>query len=54
MYYYYYVYSTIPLLPKSEILKPLGIFCGCTAPFVLDLVGNPEDSFFRDKAQLRS
>ena len=28
--------STIPLLPKSET-KPLSIFCGCTARFVLDL-----------------
>ena len=23
--------------------KPLAIFCECTAQFVLDLVGNPED-----------
>ena len=28
--------STIPLLPKS-----LAIFCGCTAQFMSDLVGNP-------------
>ena len=33
-----YTDSTIPLLPK---LKPLAIFCGCTALFVSDLVGNP-------------
>ena len=25
--------------------KPLAIFCGCTARFVWDLVGNPEDRF---------
>ena len=39
-----YTDSTIPLLPKSEI-KALAIFCGCTARFVSDLVGNPEDRF---------
>ena len=40
--------STIPLHPKSKILKPLVIFCGCTAiaKIVPDLVGNPEDRFF--------
>ena len=26
-------------------LKPLAIFCGCTARFVSDLVGNSEDRF---------
>lgn len=30
--------STVPLLPKSEILKPIAIFCGCTFQFVSDLV----------------
>ena len=39
-----YTDSTIPLLPKS-------IFCGCTARFVWDLVGNPEDRFSHIKAQ---
>ena len=34
------VESTIPLPPKS-----VTIFCGCTARFVSDLVGNPEDRF---------
>ena len=38
---FHYIDSTIPLLPKTEI--PLAIFCGCTAQFVLDLVGIPED-----------
>ena len=33
--------STIPLL---------AIFCGSTAQFVSDLVGNPEDRFSRDAA----
>ena len=28
------------------------IFRGCTARFVLDLVGNPEDGFSRDKARI--
>ena len=32
--------------------KPLAIFCCCTAWFVSDLVGNPEDRFSRDAAQL--
>ena len=26
-------------------LKPLAIFCGCTARFVSDLVGNPNTDF---------
>ena len=30
--------STIPLFPKSEIFKPLVIFCGCTPRLVSDLV----------------
>ena len=38
--------STIPLLPKSE-----AIFCGCTARFVSDLVGNPEDRFSHNEAR---
>ena len=33
---------------------PLAIFCGCTARFVLDLVGNPEDRFSDVAAQLIS
>ena len=40
-----YTDSTIPLLFKSEILKPLAIFCDCLVRFVSDLVGNPEDRF---------
>ena len=37
--------STIPLLSKSEIFKPLAIFSGSTARFVSVLVGNPKDRF---------
>ena len=43
--------STIPLLSKSEIPKSLTIFCDCTARFVSDLVGNPEDRFSHNEAQ---
>ena len=41
------VFSTkieqIYFLSKIQNFKPLDIFCGRTAPFVSDLVGNPED-----------
>ena len=46
-----YTDSTIPLLPKYEI--SLAIFCDCTARFVSDLIGNPEDWFSHNKAQLK-
>ena len=45
-----YTDSTIPLLSESKNFKPLGIFCGCTAWFVSDLVGNPEDRFSHNEA----
>ena len=32
--------------------KLLTIFCGCTARFVWDLVGNPEDWFSHNEAQI--
>ena len=32
--------------------KPLAIFFDCTARFVLDLVGNPEDRFSHNEAQI--
>ena len=32
--------------------KPPAIFCGCTARFVSDLVGNPEDRFSHNEAQM--
>ena len=46
--------SAIPLLPTVYIrnFKPLVIFCSCTARFVSDLVGNPEDRFSHNEAQL--
>ena len=44
-----YTDSTIPSLSK-----PLAIFCDCTVWFVLDLVGNPEDRFSHNKAQMFS
>ena len=48
-----YTDSTIPLLSKSEInSKLLAIFCGPTARFVLDLVGNPENWFSHNKAHM--
>ena len=40
-----YTDSTIPLL-----LKPLAIFCDCTARFVSDLAGNPKDRFSHNEA----
>ena len=43
-----YTDSTIPLLPK-----PLAIFCSCTARLVSDLVGNPEDRFSQNEAQMK-
>ena len=45
---FHYIDSTILLLPKSVISKPLSIFCECAAQFVSDLVGNPEGRFSRD------
>ena len=46
-----YIDSTIPLLSKIRNFKPLAIFCCCTARFVSDLVGNPEDRFSQNEAQ---
>ena len=46
-----YAVGTIPVLPKSDF-KSLTIFCGCTARFVSDLVGIPEDRFSHLAAQL--
>ena len=44
-----YTDSTIPLLRN-----PLAIFCGCTARFVTDLVGNPEDRFSHNEAHIET
>ena len=43
-----YMDSTIPLLPKFQASSYL---LSCTAWFVSDLVGNPEDPFSCDEAQ---
>ena len=43
-----YIDSTIPLLSKLLV-----IFCGSTAGFVSALVGNSEDRFSQNEAQLR-
>ena len=32
--------------------KPVAIFCGYTVRFVSDLVGNPEDRFSHNEAQM--
>ena len=48
-----YMDRTIPLLSKFQNFKPLAIFCGSTAWFVSDLVGNPEDRFSHNEAQIR-
>ena len=48
-----YMDSTIPLLPiKIRNFKPPAIFCGCTAWFMSDLVGNPEDRFSHNEAHM--
>ena len=40
---------------KEDIcINPLAIFYGCTAGFVSDLVGNPEDKFSNDVAQINN
>ena len=38
----------------KQNFEPLMIFCGCTAMFVLDLVGNQEDMFSHDAAEILS
>ena len=35
--------------PYTDSAIPLSIFCGCTAWFVSDLVGNPEDRFSHNR-----
>ena len=42
-----------PLLPKSDNVKPLAILCGCTVLFVSDRVGNLEDRFSSDTANMK-
>ena len=38
-------FCSLPLLPKPEIFSALAIFCGCTAWFLSELVGNPKICF---------
>ena len=47
---FHYTDCAIPLIIQT--VKPLAIFCGCTAQFVSDLVGNPEDRFSHNEAQI--
>ena len=49
-----YTDRTIPLLIYTliRIFKPLVISCGCTARFMSDLVGNPEDWFSHNESQI--
>ena len=48
-----YIDSTIsPLFKSKDDFKPLAIVCDCTARFVSDLVGNPEDRFSHNEAHL--
>ena len=47
-----YMDSTIPLLLDSKNFTPLAIFCGFTAQFMSDLVGNPENRFSHNEAQI--
>ena len=39
-----------PCFPYKDSTIPLAIFCGCTARFMSDLVGNPEDRFSQNEA----
>ena len=40
------------IVQYSQNFKSLACFCDCTGRFVLDLVGNPEDSFSRVAAHV--
>ena len=45
-------YKDCPIPPWSKYFKALAIFCDCTARFVSDLVGNPEDQFSHNEAHI--
>ena len=52
----YFRYTDRPYNPSTSLIrnfKPLAIFCGLTAWFVSDLVGNPEDLISHNEAQIR-
>ena len=38
----------------TDTTIPLAILCGCTARFVSDLVGNPEDRFSQNEANFQA
>ena len=44
--------NSIPLLPKSKILKPLAIVCGCTAPVCVRPTRKPQSRFSQDAAHM--
>ena len=48
-----YTDSTIPLLSKYEIFKPLAIFCSCTAWFVSDQIGNQNVGFLMTRLMIK-
>ena len=48
----FFVFATSPSTFKITSFKLLAIFCGCTARFVSDLVGNPEYRFCRVAANI--
>ena len=47
-----YIDNKISLLPKSKILKPLAIFCGCTALVCVRPAQKPQSRFSRDAAHI--
>ena len=52
---FHYMDSATPLLKVRVLnrnLKPLTIFCDCTARFVSDLVGHPKQGFFITRLKL--
>ena len=49
-----YTDRTIPLLPNFRNFKPLAILCDYTAWFVWGQVGNPEDRFSHNEAQIEN
>ena len=47
------LYRYIQSLYFLNLKFQASIFCSCTAHFVSDLVGNPEDKFSQDAAHLK-
>ena len=46
---FHYLEFANTLLPKSKY-EISSLFCGCTARFVSDLIGNPKNRFSNDEA----